>query len=430
MKKKTIRRKRRYTIGYFAEKPFTIGMLRRRGKTSGFRKVRGNPKSSFADFRAFLSETLIPDLKESGYEFTAEDFERIVRYMTHGKDREYPKFRAFILGRLVPDLRKSGRTYTARDFVRGIKFIDKGMSVKKRVIRKNPAARHHDITRGLGWLAWHRRKGKGIETKIERLRKIVSERQNAVVQGVRVDLYSASAIVSVYDKLSPENQRKYSKMSVPKMADVAFRIIQAREVKSNPGRYGYVVESVSRSGDVKLANFKTKESAIKYSQSIPGGKVLRIPKRRYEDVGEYYEDVERAVGVRRNPVNEALQILTPEQILAEYKKGGEGQQAKLMFTSKPMSGMSASQLVRKIGNYNNFSWRKVSPFLGKLHFMNQSLTLPMTFRVGREYSPAIYIENVDMPRYANRLIEYAQKKLNADEATYTPVARRVRLWWD
>jgi flagellin-specific chaperone FliS len=33
------------------------------------------------DFIRFLTETLIPDLKESGHEFTAKDFERAVRYM-------------------------------------------------------------------------------------------------------------------------------------------------------------------------------------------------------------------------------------------------------------------------------------------------------------------------------------------------------------
>ena len=41
--------------------------------------------SSKAEFVRFLEDTLIPDLKESGLEFTAEDFETAVYYMKGGK---------------------------------------------------------------------------------------------------------------------------------------------------------------------------------------------------------------------------------------------------------------------------------------------------------------------------------------------------------
>lgn len=200
---------------------------------------------------------------------------------------------------------------------------------------------------------------------------IAKTQTSAKIGNYRVDPSTAKAIVAVYNQIRPDNQEKFLAMSIPKMSDFALKAIKTYDIKTNSSKC-----------------------------------------------------------LRKNPVNEALQILSQDQILAEYKKGGEGQQAKLMFTSKPMSGMSASQLVRKIGNYNNFSWRKVSPFLGKLHFMNQSLTLPMTFRVGREYSPTIYIENVDMPRYADRIIDYAYNVLKADEAHYMGAANRVRLWWD
>lgn len=71
-------------------------------------------------------------------------------------------------------------------------------------------------------------RGNPIRTKIERLREIVSRGQSAVIQGFRVDVYSASAIVSVYDKLDPENKRRYMKMSIREMADTAFRIITQR----------------------------------------------------------------------------------------------------------------------------------------------------------------------------------------------------------
>jgi hypothetical protein len=40
------------------------------------------------------------------------------------------------------------------------------------------------------------------------------------------DLFSASAVVQVYNALSPEAQAKYSLMSPPVMVDVAFKVLK------------------------------------------------------------------------------------------------------------------------------------------------------------------------------------------------------------
>jgi predicted RNase H-like nuclease len=39
-----------------------------------------------------------------------------------------------------------------------------------------------------------------------------------------VDLFSASAIVAVYDALNDVNKAKYSRLSLPRMATVAFKV--------------------------------------------------------------------------------------------------------------------------------------------------------------------------------------------------------------
>jgi hypothetical protein len=63
------------------------------------------------------------------------------------------------------------------------------------------------------------------ETTIGQLRKIVADRQHAVVDGTAVDLFTASAIIAVHDKLSPDNQRKFAAMPVPPMASLALGMI-------------------------------------------------------------------------------------------------------------------------------------------------------------------------------------------------------------
>lgn len=129
--------------------------------------------------------------------------------------------------------------------------------------------------------------------------------------------------------------------------------------------------------------------------------------------------------VRENPVNEALVILPWKQIVKEYDKGGEGQGAKLMFTSKPLLPAQAYMLINEIGDYNDFDAKKVSRFINDIGNMNQFAR----FRVGREYSPCIYIENVT-PSEANKIIKFSYEVLKADEAHYMAIVNRIRLWWD
>ena len=62
--------------------------------------------------------------------------------------------------------------------------------------------------------------------RIEAIRRIVSESQYAKVDGVMVDLFSASAIIRVYDALNEVNQAKYSAMSAPQMATIAFKLMK------------------------------------------------------------------------------------------------------------------------------------------------------------------------------------------------------------
>ena len=57
------------------------------------------------------------------------------------------------------------------------------------------------------------------------LRKIVDEKQHARLDGMIVDLFSASHIIAVLDALNPANKAKYLKLPVKRMADIAFTIL-------------------------------------------------------------------------------------------------------------------------------------------------------------------------------------------------------------
>ena len=62
--------------------------------------------------------------------------------------------------------------------------------------------------------------------RIVAVRRIVSECQYAKIDGVMVDLFSASAIVKVYDALNDTNKAMFADFPVGKMASIAFKLLK------------------------------------------------------------------------------------------------------------------------------------------------------------------------------------------------------------
>ena len=63
------------------------------------------------------------------------------------------------------------------------------------------------------------------EERIMALRSIVDTNTYSKIDGCMIDLFSASAIIKVYDALNPVNQEKYRRFPAPKMAEIAFSLI-------------------------------------------------------------------------------------------------------------------------------------------------------------------------------------------------------------
>jgi len=62
-------------------------------------------------------------------------------------------------------------------------------------------------------------------TKIQQLKKIVADCQHAKVDGVDVDLFTASAVVQVHDALNETNQAKFVSLDIMKMVDLTWKLV-------------------------------------------------------------------------------------------------------------------------------------------------------------------------------------------------------------
>ena len=100
---------------------------------------------------------------------------------------------------------------------------------------------------------------------ISQLRDIVNKKQNKKIKDpksgkmMRVDMFSASAIVKVYDAVNKSNKEKFSKLSLPKMVNVAFTVMKKESV--NEG-YGDWVKAKNLTDIIKLS--KQKKNATFY----------------------------------------------------------------------------------------------------------------------------------------------------------------------
>lgn len=61
--------------------------------------------------------------------------------------------------------------------------------------------------------------------KIEAFRQIVADKQYAMIEGITVDSFTASAVVKVYENINEANQVKLAAMPVPRIARVCMNLI-------------------------------------------------------------------------------------------------------------------------------------------------------------------------------------------------------------
>lgn len=63
------------------------------------------------------------------------------------------------------------------------------------------------------------------EERIAAIRKVVSEKQYAKIDGQMADLFTCNTIMTVYGALNQENQLIFASLPFRKMASVAFKLV-------------------------------------------------------------------------------------------------------------------------------------------------------------------------------------------------------------
>jgi len=70
------------------------------------------------------------------------------------------------------------------------------------------------------------------QERIDECRRIVDRKSVRIIDGTIVDLWSASTIIGVFDRLEkPENKAKFLTMGIVSMAHVAYKVIERAKAK-------------------------------------------------------------------------------------------------------------------------------------------------------------------------------------------------------
>jgi hypothetical protein len=112
---------------------------------------------------------------------------------------------------------------------------------------------------------------------ISKVKEIVSKKQAMKIDGVMVDMFTASAISQIYDKVNDANKKKMDGLKVTKLADLAMKMMKREST----------LDEASKEGTIKI--YKTKDNRFQ---------VQRMTKGKFVNQGKPYKSVKDAEKMR------------------------------------------------------------------------------------------------------------------------------------
>ena len=145
------------------------------------------------------------------------------------------------------------------------------------------------------------------EGVIDQVKDIVAKKQAKKISGVMVDMFTASAICQIYDKVNDANKAKMDKLPIVKLADVAMKMMKRESVELDEAKIisrkphpdgGHIVKLKTDGGQTVTRHLKNgkvktmkahKESVEIDERTINGWKISKLPKG-----GEYSYEADKS----------------------------------------------------------------------------------------------------------------------------------------
>ena len=114
------------------------------------------------------------------------------------------------------------------------------------------------------------------ESIIDDMRDIVDNKQAKKIKGTMVDLFTASAVVQIYDKVNDSNKSKMEKLPLPKLVDLAYKIMKREEINE----INTIIENADKK-DAKEMGEIVREMNPKYNTKQVKQEVEKMAMEKY-----------------------------------------------------------------------------------------------------------------------------------------------------
>tara|TARA_R110000851_G_scaffold5963_7_gene24254 strand:+ start:2689 stop:4968 length:2280 start_codon:yes stop_codon:yes gene_type:complete len=128
---------------------------------------------------------------------------------------------------------------------------------------------------------------------IQSMMQIVDKKQAMKIDGVLVDMFTASAVTQIYNKINDANKAKMDKMKATQLANVAMKLLKKEDVQEATGSFEYyysdgtgVVSAVGNKADMRKMNMKQAKAGQKGGNFSQNNKKYKVGDKIKEDLDE------------------------------------------------------------------------------------------------------------------------------------------------
>jgi hypothetical protein len=154
---------------------------------------------------------------------------------------------------------------------------------------------------------------------VQSMMKIVDKKQAMKIDGVMVDMFTASAVTQIYNKVNDANKAKMDKMRAPQLANVAMKLLKKESVEEGNGLW---------------ANIRAKKAR---------GEKMR---KKGEKGAPTQDQIKRAQGEAVSPAQQAAIAISKK----EKSKKDEGAMSRIASTGSTLKKPKGLDTFRKKPN--------------------------------------------------------------------------------
>ena len=193
---------------------------------------------------------------------------------------------------------------------------------------------------------------------MKKVRQVVKKKSMMNIDGIKLDLTTASMIASVYDQVNPQNKKRMDKLKLPQLINLTMKV--ARGARGKSRKESTNLQEVTRQEvDAMKKLSKDMQKVLQTYQKIAtiGDKELKDTRHNkdYKKVLDARDSILKMIGTLNTKMLMQKEAVSPKQqamlrrVKERFPRLGQSEQEKIAMIVKP-KGQIDSKLFVDLGN--------------------------------------------------------------------------------